>query len=146
MTTIEEHRRVWAARLEKDGFNVAKKNIHFGEYGASFSGKVDVIRFLNAFDPNGEKYPRVKETFKDDKFSVDIIDDPDNCFPMAMQVHLENSIDDKKSEDDEDIKDMAAGIIEGGDLVDKVAEIGDWILTEARNKAKEIHMDMKKEE
>jgi hypothetical protein len=139
---VNDIKKKWSKELELLGFNVSAKNILNDDDGCSFSGKVNVVGFLNHYDPDETKFPRVKEVFKQGLFSVEIVDDEANIFPAAMDVRLENTIPDKTDEDKEDVLDLAASVIEGGDLVDKVAEVGDWVLNTARDQARLIHKDI----
>jgi hypothetical protein len=134
----------WSKSLEDDGFNVSAKNIswEYGGYmdGVAFSGKVDVVRFLNKHDPDESKFPRVKELFKGDKFTVEVKKDSKHCFSSSMDVVIENTLEDEEPEDD--LLNVAASVIEGGKAVDKVAEVGDWIRDIARNKADEMYKEL----
>lgn len=135
----------WINDLEKEGFDTTYKQIHWEHgtrsEGCSFSARVDVVRFLNHHDTTN-KYPRVKEAFKRGDFQIDIMDDDGrHCFSNAMDIHITNNLEENK--DEEDVVDMLETAIENGkSLEDSVAEVGDWILDIAKNKADKIFNEL----
>jgi hypothetical protein len=129
----------WCKNLEALGFNLTKKNIQHDMNGTSFSCEVDVIRFLSNQQAD-DKYPRVREVFKQGDFKIEIIQEKGFASTYGMDVRIENTL--QENTDEEDITDLAASVIEGGRLDDKVAELGDVILEVAKNKAREMHIDL----
>jgi hypothetical protein len=140
---VSQIKRAWAKKLEEDGFNVSVDHIYYDEVqGASFAGKVDVIRFLNKHDPNDTRFPRSRDIFKNGDYEIEIINDDGGPYPYAMRTEVINRLDETKTDDDS-VGDLMAEVLEPGNILDRVAELSDWILTTARDYATEMHKEMK---
>lgn len=133
----------WYTKLEKEGFDVPNGEIKFDDFDVAFKARVDVIRFLNTHDKDEKLYPRIKEHYKKDLFNISIEHNGRACFPGAMTVNTESYYDDDHIED-EDVQDLVASAMEGGALViDKIAELGDWIEETAKTRAREISKELR---
>lgn len=140
---VQSIKQKWAKKLEDDGFNVSADNIWYDEkQGAAFAGKVDVIRFLNKHDPNDTRFPRSRDIFKKGDYEIEIINDDGDPYPYAMRAEVINTLDESKTDEDS-VGDLMAEVLEPGNILDRVAELSDWILTTARDYATEMHKEMK---
>lgn len=111
--------------------------------GLSFEASVDLVRFLNSIDPDDTKYPRTRENYKRGLFTVVITRNSDEWFgEYTMDVRVQDTLDERK-EDPDDIEKLCVDVIEGGDEVDKIAEVSTLILNTARQKAKELYTKVK---
>lgn len=134
-------------KAEKEGFEVAEKNVALDVSccqgsGASFSCKVNVLKFIDANYP--EKYPRLREKYKEGQFDINIIRTNSRyCHEYTMDVDIRDHIED---DDKEALGDALGEVAEGGkDLVDSVAELGDIILQRARELAVKLHREAEKD-
>ena len=138
----------WYEKLKTQGFDVPKNGIVFELYsqgsGAAFKARVDVIRFLEAHDKTN-RFPRIKEHYKEGKFDISISQDGRYTHTGTMNVEISSNYEDEQ-ENTDDIKDLVETAMEDGALaLDKVAELGEWILEVAKDNAKQIEKDLYEE-
>ena len=141
MNEFEDEKAEFVEEAEKIGFNVAEKNVMIDASccqgsGASFSCKVDVLKYIDAKHPGA--YPRLREKYKEGQFDINIIrTDSRYCHEYTMSTDIRDNIEEDKKEE---LSDALGEIAEGGkDLVDNISELAELILEDARNMAKQLH-------
>lgn len=135
------------SKAESEGFEVAEKNIrcyglHSQGDGASFSCRVNILKFIDSIDKDGTKYPRTREKYKEGDYEINIITSNSNySHSYTMQVDIRDNIQEEK----EDLKDSIGSVLEGKDLAGMISDLGELALDRARKLADELFRDMQNE-
>lgn len=139
-------REEFISDMEKKGYLITNKNLYC-DYscsqgsGASFTAKVDVMKVIDRWDPNGSNYPRLRSMWKEGLYEVNIVKTSSNyCHSYTMDVSIEDTGgEDRVENSDDDLNNLTETVIEGGSYIDKLSEISGDILKEAREEANKFH-------
>lgn len=128
--------------MEAKGFLTTRKDIAYDMFsqgsGASFTAKVDGLKYIDLLDPNGTTYPRLRERYKQGGFDIQIVRTSSNyCHHYTMDVRTIDHWEEEK--DDDDVGKLIEDTAEGGEYVDKLAELSGHILEDARRYAQDLH-------
>jgi hypothetical protein len=135
--------------VEKKGFLVVKKNVEFdlnGQgSGASFSGKVDVLKFIDHIDPSNTTYPRLRTMYKTGDYDIDIIRTSSHySHAYTMDVSTCNNTNDPEENTDDNVTKLVEDALEGGQYIDKLSELSTIALEVAREEADKLYNTLQK--
>lgn len=131
--------------MESKGYLITKDNLYCdfccGQgSGASFAAKIDVLKIIDRWDPEGTKYPRLRRMWKEDQFKITVVKTSSNyCHEYTMDACTEDYSNGEENTDD--LSNVAETILEGGTFEDGVANLQGAIIEEARELARKFHKE-----
>lgn len=105
--------------------------------GASFVAKVNVLKYIDNLDPDGSRYPRLRNKFKEGRYEITVVKTTDEFhhhYTMDTQT-IDLNEGDKPTDEIEELIDNG---VEGGEFIDKLCELQKIIRDDAREQAKAL--------